>query len=163
MFIRTRYRLADAIVGRRARHLRQRSDGGRSLRGRYQGDARQDRPVDVRERFFIRRAHQGRVAERKEMIDRGHDLPLVQQAANARGTESPSPNDSARHIGEPPDLHRKFLRHLLRIADCRFPVQHRRFWLSSRHPRNSPIQTPEAQGRLCPACVSSNFTDISSP
>ena len=30
--------------------------------------------------FFVRRARQGRPAERKAMIDRGHDLPITQQA-----------------------------------------------------------------------------------
>jgi transposase-like protein len=32
------------------------------------------------ERFFGRRAHQGRHAERKAMIDRTHDLPIARQA-----------------------------------------------------------------------------------
>ena len=36
--------------------------------------------VDRRDRFFRARAHQGGVAERKAMIDRGHDLPISKQA-----------------------------------------------------------------------------------
>ena len=35
--------------------------------------ARQDRRADTGERFFRRSAHQGGIAERKAMIDRGHD------------------------------------------------------------------------------------------
>src|SRR3954462_244205 len=31
-------------------------------------------------RFFVRRAQQGRPAERKAMIDRDHDLPIIKQA-----------------------------------------------------------------------------------
>ena len=42
---------------------------------------RQDRRVDAHERFFIRRAHQGGIAERKTMIDRQHPLPVRKQAA----------------------------------------------------------------------------------
>lgn len=49
---------------------------GRSAGG-PEGAARQDRAIDAGERFFIRCAHQGRIAERKEMIDRKHDLPVV--------------------------------------------------------------------------------------
>src|SRR5918998_1680410 len=43
--------------------------------------ARQDRRADAGERFFGRCAQQGRAVERKAMIDRGHGLPLVRQAA----------------------------------------------------------------------------------
>jgi putative transposase len=38
--------------------------------------ARQNRATDLGERFFRKRAHQG---ERKEMIDRTHDLPVTRQ------------------------------------------------------------------------------------
>src|SRR6478735_541734 len=36
--------------------------------------------ADRRDPFFRRRAHQGGIAERKAMIDRGHDLPITKQA-----------------------------------------------------------------------------------
>jgi putative transposase len=36
--------------------------------------------VQRRGQFFRRRAHQGGIAERKAMIDREHDLPIVRQA-----------------------------------------------------------------------------------
>ncbi len=42
---------------------------------------RRDRRACVGERFFVRRAHQGGLAERKAMIDRDHDLPVVRQAS----------------------------------------------------------------------------------
>src|SRR3954454_5326650 len=42
--------------------------------------SRQDRGTGAGERFFSRRAQQGRVAERKEMIDRSHDLSIARQA-----------------------------------------------------------------------------------
>src|SRR5207244_8273796 len=48
--------------------------------GRREVAARQDRRADIGERFFRRSAHQGRVAERKAMIDRAHDLPIAKQA-----------------------------------------------------------------------------------
>ena len=48
--------------------------------GRFEGAACQDRRTDAGERFFVRRAQQGRPAERKEMIDRDHDLPIARQA-----------------------------------------------------------------------------------
>ena len=47
---------------------------------RFEGAARQDRRAGAGERFFGRRAHQGGLAERKAMIDRDHDLPVVRQA-----------------------------------------------------------------------------------
>ncbi len=47
---------------------------------RHQGTAREDRRVDIAERFFARSARQGRFAERKAMIGREHDLALVTQA-----------------------------------------------------------------------------------
>ncbi|MEH2548684.1 hypothetical protein V1283_005329 [Bradyrhizobium sp. AZCC 2262] len=40
----------------------------------------QDRGADAGERFFRRSAHQGGIAERKAMIDRGHDLSITKQA-----------------------------------------------------------------------------------
>jgi hypothetical protein len=42
--------------------------------------ARQDRGADAGERFFVRSARRGRHAERKAMINRSHDLPIVRQA-----------------------------------------------------------------------------------
>jgi len=48
--------------------------------GGLEGSARQDRRVDGGERFFRRRAHQSRHAERKAMIDRTHDLSISGQA-----------------------------------------------------------------------------------
>ena len=48
--------------------------------GRRQDAACQDRGADAGERFFGRRARQGRTAERKAMIDRSHDLPITRQA-----------------------------------------------------------------------------------
>src|SRR5271169_2132 len=40
--------------------------------------------ADRRDQFFRRRAHQGGVAERKAMIDRGHDLPITKPCQNTR-------------------------------------------------------------------------------
>ena len=42
--------------------------------------ARQDRRADAHQRFFVRRAQQGRPSERKAMIDRAHALPIAKQA-----------------------------------------------------------------------------------
>ena len=53
---------------------------GRRAAGGFEGAARQDRRADAGERFFGRRAHQGRHAERKAMIDRDHDLSIARQA-----------------------------------------------------------------------------------
>ena len=41
---------------------------------------RRDRRVDADQRFFVRRAQQGRPSERKAMIDRTHALPVTKQA-----------------------------------------------------------------------------------
>src|ERR1700710_456732 len=49
--------------------------------GGYEPAAREDRRACGGERFFVRCARQGRPVERKAMIDRGHDLPLLRQAA----------------------------------------------------------------------------------
>ena len=46
----------------------------------FEDAPRQDRGADAGERFFVRCAQQGRPAERKAMIDRNHDLPLVRQS-----------------------------------------------------------------------------------
>src|SRR6266853_1398740 len=62
---------------------------GRRIRGGFGGAggggfedaARQDRGAGAGERFFVRRAQQGRHAERQAMIDREHALPLARQAA----------------------------------------------------------------------------------
>ncbi len=47
---------------------------------RYAENDFSHRGTGVGERFFSRRAQQGRVAERKEMIDRRHDLSIARQA-----------------------------------------------------------------------------------
>ena len=54
-----------------------------SASGGCEDAARQDRRAGAGERFFVRRARQGRPAERKAMIDRSHDLPLTRQAEAA--------------------------------------------------------------------------------
>ena len=41
---------------------------------------RRDRRVDADQRFFVRRARQGRPSERKAMIDPHHDLSITRQA-----------------------------------------------------------------------------------
>ena len=43
--------------------------------------ARQNRHIDIGERFFRGCAQQGRPGERKKMIDPAHSLPLTKQAA----------------------------------------------------------------------------------
>jgi putative transposase len=73
--------------------------------------AREDRPAHVRERFFRKRAHQGGIAERKEMIERTHDLPVVRQCqilSLARSTAYYRPQETSeadlvlmRRIDEP--------------------------------------------------------------
>ena len=55
------------------------SERGGAGRGREDA-SRQDRGTGAGQRFFSRRAQQGRVAERKEMIDRRHDLSIARQA-----------------------------------------------------------------------------------
>ena len=64
---------AAGVFGSRGEH-RGRACGG------FEGAARQDRRAGAGERFFGRRARQGRHAERKAMIDRAHELPLTRQA-----------------------------------------------------------------------------------
>ena len=80
---------AYARVRRRWRSLPRGRDGGvrrgrqgrRGSGGRRQGPACEDRGVDAGQRFFSRRARQGRTAgERKTMIDRSHALPVSEQA-----------------------------------------------------------------------------------
>ena len=56
--------------------------------GRSEGAARQDRRAGAGERFFVRRAQQGRPAERKAMIDREHELPVMRQAELLRLSRS---------------------------------------------------------------------------
>src|SRR3954469_5530098 len=55
------------------------AEGG-VVRGGREDAPRQDRRADAHRRFFVRRAQQGRPAERKAMIDRDHDLPIIKQA-----------------------------------------------------------------------------------
>ena len=67
--------------GRGCRGVRLRIEiGPGGAAGRREDAAREDRRADAHERFFVRRARQGRFAERKAMIDREHDLPITQQA-----------------------------------------------------------------------------------
>src|SRR6201987_362127 len=56
--------------------------------GRCEDAPRQDRGADPGERFFVRCAQQSRPAERKTMIDRAHELPLVRQAELLRLSRS---------------------------------------------------------------------------
>src|SRR3954451_18773419 len=49
--------------------------------GRPEGSACEDRRADAGEGFFGRCAQQSRPAERKTMIDRGHQLPLTRRVA----------------------------------------------------------------------------------
>ncbi|RIA78972.1 hypothetical protein C1645_841921, partial [Glomus cerebriforme] len=62
------------------RGVRIRAPVGGGTGHRREDAARQDRRVDADQRFFVRRARQSRSAERKAMIDRGHDLPIAKQA-----------------------------------------------------------------------------------
>src|SRR5579863_161725 len=73
--------MEEPVAGRRGQCVRRRSQA-RAVRrgGRREDAARQDRGPDAGERFFRRGAHQGRVAERKAMIDPEHDLPIKRQA-----------------------------------------------------------------------------------
>src|SRR6202050_5521330 len=65
-------------IGRQ--RVRARRPGTCPACGRCEGAARQDWRAGAGERFFRRRAHQGRAVERKAMIDRAHDLPITKQA-----------------------------------------------------------------------------------
>src|SRR4051794_30580709 len=71
--------LEGSAPGRGRRGVRFGAEGGIVRRGR-EGAPRQDRRADAHQRFFVRRAQQGRPAERKAMIDRDHDLPIIKQA-----------------------------------------------------------------------------------
>src|SRR5262245_37521164 len=64
--------------GGRIRQWQRRCAGGAC--GRREGAARQDRRADAGERFFRGRAQQGGIAERKALIDRGHELSVTKQA-----------------------------------------------------------------------------------
>src|SRR5215203_6713195 len=71
-----------AASGRSRRGVRARAPGwiGKPAGG-CEDPARQDRRADAGQRFFGKRARQGRTAtERKAMIDRSHALPLTRQA-----------------------------------------------------------------------------------
>src|SRR5260370_41044464 len=72
--------MESAIAGWRVRRFRLWRREFRGAAGGFEGDSRQDRRGGAGERFFGRRAHQGRHAERKAMIARPHALPLVRQA-----------------------------------------------------------------------------------
>src|SRR3978361_563493 len=72
--------MEDPASRRGCRGVRSRVPVGGGTGYRSEDAARQDRRVDADQRFFIRRARQGRTSERKAMIDRGHDLPIAKQA-----------------------------------------------------------------------------------
>src|ERR1700730_15963475 len=80
--------MARAIAGRRCRCFWRCCGGCYIAAGRSEGVARQDWPTGIGERFFGRRAQQGRHAEHKAMIDRGYDLPLQRQARLLRLSRS---------------------------------------------------------------------------
>src|SRR5271157_3187608 len=70
--------------------------------------ARKDRRVDAGERFFRERAHQGGIAERKAMIDRGHALSVTKQAeaaglARSTGVLPAAPGAGCRSRTHAPD------------------------------------------------------------
>src|SRR5271167_2711289 len=65
---------------RRGWGVRQGQERSAGFERRFEELARQDRRVDAGERFFRGRAHQGGIAERKAMIDRGHALSITKQA-----------------------------------------------------------------------------------
>src|SRR3954471_1896442 len=71
--------LEGSAPGRGCRGVRFGAEGGIGPGGREDAP-RQDRRADAHQRFFVRRAQQGRPAERKAMIDRDHDLPIIKQA-----------------------------------------------------------------------------------
>ena len=110
-----------------------------SARGRCEVAARQDRRVDAGERFFRRRAHQGGIAERKAMIDREHDLPIIKQAEVlriSRGSVYYLPRPSlrqpiSRSCGVSIELHLEYpfagsrmLRGLLALQGCKIGRRH---------------------------------------
>src|SRR4051794_1963375 len=73
--------LEGSAPGRGRRGVRFGAGGGIDRTSRGREDApRQDRRADAHQRFFVRRARQGRPAEREAMIDRQHDLSITKQA-----------------------------------------------------------------------------------
>src|SRR6266478_8534494 len=56
--------------------------------GRREVASCEDRRADAGKRFFRRSAQQSRPAERKTMIDRAHDLPIIRQAEALRVSRS---------------------------------------------------------------------------
>ena len=67
--------------------------------------------ADRRDQFFRRRAHQGGIAERKAMIDRGHDLPITKQAEVLRISRG-----SIYYLPRPvPEADLAIMRHLDRL------------------------------------------------
>src|SRR6202453_4093586 len=72
--------MEDAVARWRGRCLRFRPVERRSAARGFEGASRQDRRSDAGERFFGRRARQGRPAERKAMIDPSHGLSMSRQA-----------------------------------------------------------------------------------
>src|SRR5471030_2110589 len=94
--------------------------------------------VQRRDRFFRRSAHQGGIAERKAVIDRGHDLSITRQAEVlkiSRGSVYylPRPVSSAdlaimRHLDrlhlEFPFAGSRMLRGLLALQGCKIGRRH---------------------------------------
>jgi hypothetical protein len=76
-------------LGQSCRGVRFGAEGGTNGAGRGREDApRQDRRADAGQRFFRRRARQGRPAEHHAMIDRQHDLSITKQAEALRISRS---------------------------------------------------------------------------
>lgn len=71
------YGLEDATAGALVGRLWRKA--GQGNRAGQPDNAGQDWLDDAGERFFRKGAHQGGCAERKKMIDRNHDLPVVHQ------------------------------------------------------------------------------------
>src|SRR5438128_7661788 len=127
-----------AVGGRRFRSFRIGKHGAGDACSRCEVAACQDRGVDAGERFFRRSAHQGGIAERKAMIDRGHDLSITRQAEVlkiSRGSVYylPRPVSSAdlaimRHLDrlhlEFPFAGSRMLRGLLALQGCKIGRRH---------------------------------------
>ncbi len=88
---------------------------GQAAGGGSEDAARQDRAADPGERFFRKRAHQGGPAERKEMIDRTHDLPVTRQCqilklarSTAYYTPQPIPDSDLQLMRRIDELHLEY-------------------------------------------------------
>src|SRR6476661_3806462 len=115
--------------------------------------------ADRRDQFFRRRAHQGGIAERKAMIDRGHDLPITKQAEVLRISRGsiyylPRPVPEAdlaimRHLDrlhlEFPFAGSRMLRGLLVAEGCKIGRRHVKT-LMRKTGALTPIQPASAPG-----------------